>query len=588
MTLFDKLEATDRDTLESYLRPASFRSGDCLLREGEIGDGCYLIDEGEVRAEVFDRETDSESVLGYLGPGNFVGELALIDRQPRAGFAFAQTDVKARWFSRAGFEELCTVHPRVGLALSQALARDLTFGLRASLGRLAEYMFAGVADAATNELVDRAAAAQREFAPWPEARVDALLGAIAGELAGRARDLARACVDETGIGVVEDKVTKIRFGSLGVYAGLQGRPSVGTPQPVAQCRRTEIPASMGVVLGLIPLTNPVSTIAFKTLICLKARNALIYSCHHKALGVGNQTGAIIQDVLRAHGAPPDLVQWVRERTSRRKTGMLMHHKGVAFILATGGPSLVKAAYSSGTPTIGVGAGNAPVLVAADVDPAAVARTVIASKAFDNGVICASENNLVVEAAVEKPFVAALEGEGAAVLTAAEKARFVAQVWGDEGALDKAALGKPAADLAARAGVERPHPIRLVVVPATADELRGPLGREKLAPIVSLFTVPNADEGVRLCQRILEGEGRGHTAVIHSRSRELIERFAREIDASRIIANMGSTQAAIGLGSSLAPSLTLGCGTFGGNSTTDNVTYTHLVNLKRLVWGAEGA
>lgn len=586
MTLFDTLDPVDRETLSAYFQPASFRNGECLLRQGDEADGCYFIDDGDVRVEVLDRETDSESVLGYLGAGHFIGELALIDRQPRAGFAFAHTAVKARWLSRASFEELCASHPRVGLAISQALARNLTGELRLSLGRLSEYLFAGVADAATDELVGRASTAQRELAAWSEQRIDAMLGAIASELAGRSRELAQACVEETGIGVVEDKVTKIRFGSLGVYAALQGRPSVGAVQQDLQHRKTEIPASMGVVLGLIPLTNPVSTIAFKTLICLKARNALIYSCHHKALGVGNRTGQIIQGVLKAHGAPPEMVQWIRERTSRRKTAMLMHHKGIAFILATGGPSLVKAAYSSGTPTIGVGAGNAPALIAADVDPATVARMVIDSKSFDNGVICASENNLVVEAAIEQAFITALESEGAAVLTAAEKSQFLAKTWDSDGTLDKELIGKPAELLAERAGIHRRCPIRLIVVPAAPDEVDGPLGREKLAPIVSLFTAPSADEGLVLCQRILSQEGRGHTAAIHTRNRALIERFGRLIDASRIIVNLGSTQAAIGIGSSLAPSLTLGCGTFGGNSTTDNVTYTHLLNMKRLVWGAE--
>jgi acyl-CoA reductase-like NAD-dependent aldehyde dehydrogenase len=314
---------------------------------------------------------------------------------------------------------------------------------------------------------------------------------------------------------------------------------------------------------------------------LKTRNALVYSCHHNALQVGNRTGELIQTVLSRRGAPVDLVQWVRERAGRRKTMMLMKHKGIAFILATGGPSLVKAAYSSGTPAIGVGAGNAPVLICADADPVSAAQKVVAGKSFDNGVICGSENNLVVEAAIRAAFVEGLRACGAAVLTPDEKNRLVAQIVDEQGRLDRAVIGKSARFIASRAGISRGYEIRLLVIPAGLDEVDGPLGREKLAPVISLFTVSDAAQGLETCQHILANEGRGHTAVIHTCNQEWIDRFGREIEASRILVNTSAALGCIGVGSGLLPSMTLGCGTFGGNSTTDNVTYRHLINIKRL-------
>jgi acyl-CoA reductase-like NAD-dependent aldehyde dehydrogenase len=339
---------------------------------------------------------------------------------------------------------------------------------------------------------------------------------------------------------------------------------------------------MGVVFGIVPLTNPVSTFVFKTLICLKARNALIVSCHHNALGVGNRTGEIIQAVLQQHGAPVDLVQWVRQRGSRRKTMMFMKHPGVAFILATGGPSIVKAAYSSGTPAIGVGAGNAPALICADADLAAAAQMVVQSKGFDNGVICGSENNLVVDASVRAAFIEHLEACGARVLTPQEKEICLKKIFDfDDRTVQRALVGKSARFIAQKAGLADDEKLRLLVVPAAAEDMSGPCGHEKLAPVLSLFTAQGEVEGFEICRAILAQQGGGHTAIIHTRSQALAERFSLRMPVSRILVNTPGTQGCIGLGNGLTPSMTLGCGTYGRNSITDNVTYTHLLNIKRM-------
>jgi acyl-CoA reductase-like NAD-dependent aldehyde dehydrogenase len=586
MSLLISLDQTEKKIAEAYFQPVIFKKGACLLQQGDPGDGCYLIDQGEVRLELVDFETDSDNVLGYIHPGMFLGEFSLLDCLPRSASAYAETDVQARWLSCANFGLLCEAYPKIGLAISNELARNLAAKLRYYTARISEYVFAGEADAQTNQMVAQAQLAQKAFAGWSEPAVDALLGDMAQTVAGCAEELARECVEETGMGLVQDKVTKIQSGALRVYQALAGSPAAGVLQVDEARLITEIAAPMGVIFGMIPLTNPVSTIIFKSLVCLKSRNALIYSCHHNSLEVGNHTGEIIRAVLRQHGAPPELVSWVPERTSRRKTAMLLKHPGIAFILATGGPSLVKAAYSSGKPAIGVGAGNAPVWICTDADLSAAARMAIDGKAFDNGVICGSENNLVVESAIRAEFILALQANGAALLNPDEKRRFIAQAFDDGGQLERTMIGKTAQDLAARTGIVRAGALRVIVIPATLEELDGPLGLEKLAPILSLFTVDGDDQALQVCKRILENQGRGHTAVIHTQDQARAARFGLEMEASRILVNVSAPLGCIGLGTGLAPSLTLGCGTFGGNSTTDNVTYRHLLNIKRLAsgWG----
>ena len=376
-----------------------------------------------------------------------------------------------------------------------------------------------------------------------------------------------------------DKTFKNRFASLEVNRALQGRPGIG-PRPPDDRGVTEIASPMGVVLGLIPMTNPVATLVFKTLICLKARNALIVSHHPAAAGVGARTVALVAGVLAEHRAPVDLLQSV-ERASRTRTAMFMRHPQVSLILATGGTAMVRAAYSSGTPAIGVGSGNVPALVCADADPVAAAAAVVESKAFDHGIICGSEDNLVVEANVAGPFQAALERAGAAVCTPEETARVAAAAFDPDGHLRREVLGQPASAIADAAGVRRDGPVRVLVLPLAMDQLDGPLGREKLAPLLSLFTVDGTGQGVGVCKRLLANQGAGHTAVIHTGDQALQQRFAEEVPASRVLVNGPATHGCIGVGNGLTPSLTLGCGTFGGNSTTDNVTYTNLLNIKRL-------
>jgi acyl-CoA reductase-like NAD-dependent aldehyde dehydrogenase len=568
--------------LEPHLESVRFRRGACLMHEGSPGDACYLIVSGEVRVEVERPDFDSDGVVSLMGPGAVCGEFGLLDGSPRSASVYAHTDVVARRLSADVLRELCDRDPAAGVRMLRWLARNAAGKARALSKSLEEFTLAGEPDPAMDALVARSAAAQESIAAWPEDRIDDLITALAAQIAGHADELAAATVAETGIGCVADKADKNRFASLNVARSLVGKPGVGVIGGGEREPLTEIADPMGVVLGLIPMTNPVSTLVFKALICIKARDALIVSSHPDAASVGATTVGLLHEVLQQRGAPADLVQSVPWRPTRATTAALMRHPGVSMILATGGTAMVKAAYSSGTPAIGVGAGNAPAWVCADADVEAVAQMVVASKAFDHGIICGSENNLVVDRSVRGSFLGALAGAGAAVLGATEAGRLARTAFDDrDGRLRRAVLGQAATSIAAQAGIGVPAGTRLLVAPVPSEAVAGPWAKEKLAPLLSLFTSDGQDDGMRLCQEILGNGGRGHTAIIHTRDRRRQMSFAQQMPASRILVNGPGSQGCIGLGNGLTPSLTLGCGTYGRTSTTDNVTYTNLLNIKRM-------
>ncbi len=278
------------------------------------------------------------------------------------------------------------------------------------------------------------------------------------------------------------------------------------------------------------------------------------------------------------------MQWTAEENTRETTTALMCHKQVGMVLATGGRAMVEAAYRSGKPAIGVGPGNAPALIAADADLPYVARSVVQSKAFDNGLICGAENHLVVDASVRPALISALESRGAAVLTESEAARFlVAAVNRETHRLTRAVIGQDASTLAELAHIERPYEIQLLVIPTMSVTPDNYLAAEKLAPVVSLITVPDMDEGLNVCGALMDIDGTGHTAIIHTQNGNLVRRFATTIRASRILVNTPATQGLLGLTTGLAASFTLGPGTWGGSSTTNSVTYRDLLNIKRVAY-----
>ena len=440
------------------------------------------------------------------------------------------------------------------------------------------------ADTVVESLVTRALTAQREIDGWHEERIDALLRALASAVADQARPLAVAAVAETGMGNVPDKSFKNAFASTGVYKQLTGQIGQGELSYDRARRVAEIASPMGVIVGLVPATHPVATFIFKTLIALKGRNAIILSPSRRAQRVSRLVGQLIQQTLRACGAPSGLVQWLGAESTREASADLMSHRDVALVLATGGRAMVKAAYRSGTPAIGVGPGNAPALIAGDANLGQAARGIVMSKSFDNGLICGAENHLVVDAGARARLVAELIQHGAAVLTKAESARLRdAAVHPETHRLMSHGIGQDAATLARLAAIERPYDIQLLVVPTESADPDDYLAAEKLAPVVSLFTVADMDEGIRVCRSLLSVDGPGHTAIVHTRDVGLTQRFTTAMPVSRILVNSPGTQGVMGLTTGLIPSMTLGCGTWGGTSTTNSVSFRDLLNLKRVAY-----
>jgi acyl-CoA reductase-like NAD-dependent aldehyde dehydrogenase len=569
--------------LARYARPVEFQAGTCIFKAGSPGDCCYFIDEGRVRIELNRNELDSEDVLGYLEAGSILGEIAILDGQPRSASAYAHSDIQARRVAKEDLDRLADDNPRALAALYLTLGHNAGIKLRSANERLGDAIFP-TRDPEVEELVARAGMAQKEIENWSEERIDAVLLMVAQSFAVRAKELAEDTVRVTRIGNVPDKTAKNLLASMAVYRSLVGQPASGVVSTDDERKVSDIASPVGIVVGLIPATNPAATAIFKSLIAIKGRNALILSFPRGIREVGPQIGTVIQDALRLAGAPVDLLQWIKHGHSRKKTEILMSHPKVSLVLATGGASMVRAAYGSGTPTIGVGPGNAPALICADADLDHAAQSVILSKSFDNGLVCGSENNLVVLASVREKFIEALIRAGAAVLTPEETAEFSSVVINPETKHFRLEItGQGAGTMAEYLGIKRDYPIQLIVVPVDTKTSDPAWGLEKMSPLLSLFTVPDVEEGLALSLDLLRREGTGHTAVIHTHDNGVINRFAALMPASRILANSPASHGVMGFTTGLMPSLTLGCGTFGGNSTTDNVSYRNLLNIKRLAY-----
>lgn len=583
--LLARLSPEQRAVLDGHMEQVSYPAGALLFQEGDPGERCFFIDEGLVRLELPQADFEADLVLTYVEPGELLGELSMLDERPRSVSAYAHRDTHCRVLSRDGLEALCGEDPVIGMAVLASLGRQAAIRLRETNLRQIGDGPTSRPDTSADLQVRRAEGAQAALlARGPsEEEIDELLGAISARLLHEAEALAEEAVQETGLGNARDKAHKNRLACEGILATLVGQRAAG--EIGSKDGVIEVASPIGVVFALVPVTNPTSNAIFKVLVCIKTRNALILSFHRGAARVGARTVALVREVLRARGFPENLVQVVEGRTSRRQTQQYMKHDAVGLILATGGPDMVKVAYSSGTPALGVGPGNAPVWVCADVEPDRVAHDIIQSKTYDNGIICGSEHNLVVDRAMVGPLWEALERAGAAVLDVDEMVRYLPALLDPEGhGLRRPFLGKPAAVLAQAAGIRRPYLIDLLVFPAPLGRLGTWFSREKLAPVLSLFPVEGDDQALSVCQRILAQQGAGHTAVIHSHDDARIRRFAEQIPAGRLLVNTPATLGMLGVTTDLPLSFMLGCGTFGGNNTTDAIGFRHLLNIKRVAPG----
>lgn len=431
-----------------------------------------------------------------------------------------------------------------------------------------------------NQMVLKAKASLVEYKKLDQAKTDAICEAIAKVIEAKKEELAKMAVEETGLGNVADKTIKNHFGSTVVWNDMKDVRTVGVVKDENDI--IEIAEPVGVVAAVTPTTNPTSTVCFKVLSALKGRNVVIFGFHPRAQKSCTTTAQLCLDAAVAAGAPKDCIQWIEE-PSVAATNALMTNPGVDVILATGGGAMVKAAYSSGNPAFGVGAGGCPVYVASDADLDQAMSDTLLSKCFDNGVVCASEQNLIFDdAKVAEKSVAKLQELGAYLVNDEEKAKLEKLYFGDCYVVSGKVVGQSAPVIAEMAGFKVPEGTRaLLVGPLKGIQDKEPMSREKLSPVLGYMVVDGKEAALERCAELLKKGGAGHTAGIHSASDALCIEFASRVDANRVVFNSPTSHGAIGgLFNVMVPSLTLGCGSQGNNITTDNVSFRNLINIKR--------
>jgi aldehyde-alcohol dehydrogenase 2 len=439
-----------------------------------------------------------------------------------------------------------------------------------------------------NTLVSKALVALDEFKKIEDQeKIDAIVQAAAVAALDQREPLAIAAVEETGRGVVEDKVIKNLFASENVANNLRDLKTVGIVDKDESDGLTTIADPVGVVCGIVPTTNPTSTTIFKSLICLKTRNPIIFSFHPAANECSKQAARIVRDAAIKAGAPENCIQFI-EQPSLDATNALMNHDGVSIILATGGSAMVKAAYSCGKPALGVGPGNVPAYVHKDAKLKEAVNDIVLSKSFDNGMICASEQAAIVDTEHYEEFIELMKEHHVYFVNKEEKAKLEEFVFGAKanskncaGAkLNADIVGKSAEHIAELAGFEVPK--GTVILAAEVKEVgeNEPLTREKLSPVLAVLKSTSTEDGIEKARQMVEFNGLGHSAAIHTQDEEVAEQFGKVIPACRILWNSPSTHGAIGdIYNALIPSLTLGCGSYGRNSVSGNVGAVNLLNYK---------
>ena len=431
-------------------------------------------------------------------------------------------------------------------------------------------------------LAQRAKAAAGPLAELNQDQIDRIVDALAAATRPRAEELARLAVEETGYGVVADKIQKNLFSSERVYEFIRPMRTVGVVARDQERKVIEIAEPFGVVAAIVPSTNPTSTAIYKILIALKARCPIVISPHPAATRCINRVAELMSDAATRAGAPEGAVNWMNTVTLEG-TQELMKHRDVAVILATGGMGLVRAAYSAGKPAYGVGPGNAPCYVEQSADLVKAATDIIVGKCFDNGLLCSSPNSIVVDRAVAGEVKRELIRQGARFLSKDEADKLAAVLVSPQRLPNPKLVGKPATFLAEQAGFAVEPTTKVLIA-----ELKGvgrdyPLSIEKLCPVLSYYEVADWREGCERCIQILRYGGMGHTMSVHSRNDQVILEFGLKKPAFRIVVNTPTTHGSIGLTTGLDPSMTLGCGGYGGNITSDNISPKHLLNIKRVAY-----
>ena len=423
--------------------------------------------------------------------------------------------------------------------------------------------------------------AQKQFATYTQEQVDEIFRQAAMAANNARIKLAKMAVEETGMGIVEDKVIKNHFAAEYIYNKYKDEKTCGIIEKDSTFGITKVAEPIGVIAAIVPTTNPTSTAIFKTLIALKTRNAIIISPHPRAKNATIEAARIVLDAAVKAGAPEGIIGWI-DSPSVELSQNVMRESDI--ILATGGPGMVKAAYSSGKPALGVGAGNTPAIIDETAHIKMAVNSILLSKTFDNGVICASEQSIVVVDKVYDEVRKELADRGAYILKGEEIDKVRKVILNEKGGLNADMVGQSAYKIAAMAGVKVPEEAKVLVGEVESVELEEPFSHEKLSPVLAMYKAKNFEEALKKSERLIELGGFGHTSVLYTdpiKSRDRIETFGATMKTCRTIINMPASQGAIGdvFNFRLAPSLTLGCGTWGGNSVSENVGPKHLINIK---------
>ena len=436
-----------------------------------------------------------------------------------------------------------------------------------------------------NDLVEKAKKASQEYLELDQETVNNITKAMAMAGLENHMKLAKMAVEETGRGIYEDKITKNMFATEYIYHSIKYEKTVGIIDENVEDDYVEIAEPIGIIAGVTPVTNPTSTTMFKSIISAKTRNVIIFGFHPSAQKCSVEAAKILREAAVKAGAPENCILWI-EKPSITATRLLMNHPDVNLILATGGTGMVKSAYSCGKPALGVGPGNVPCYIDKTAKLETSVNDLVMSKSFDNGMICASEQAVIIDKEIQKRFEELMKKAGCYFVNKEEKEKLVNGMFeklenGDY-KLKSHVPGQYPHTIAKEAGFEVPEDTKVLVVPETGVGKDYPFSKEKLSPVLTYYVVEDENEGIPLAEKLLEFGGLGHSAVIHSEDKDTVLRFSETMKAGRIIVNSPSTHGAIGdIYNTNMPSLTLGCGSFGGNSTTANVSSVNLINIKRV-------
>ena len=434
-------------------------------------------------------------------------------------------------------------------------------------------------------LCAQAKKAQEILAGMPQERLDAICKAVAEGFAKEAGVLAKQACTETGFGNETDKTEKNRFASERVYKAIQGMKCVGVLKEAKEGNLWEIGVPVGVIGAIVPSTNPTSTVCYKALIALKSGNAIVFSPHPKALNCTLHAVQVVMQAARQAGAPEGCVSCL-SAGSMAGCQELMASPHISLLLATGGPAMVRACYSSGKPAIGVGAGNGPAYIHTSANVPKAMAAILKSKTFDYGTICASEQSIIVEKSMESKVLEEGRKQGFYLMNEEEAGHLAKLLFKPNGALNPEVVGKSAGHLAQMAGFCVPNGTKILMAREEQAGPTRPYSMEKLCPVLAFFVMDNEDAVLSKCVEVLRHEGSGHTFSIHAEDKKVVRKFALQIPVSRFLVNTPSALGGIGATTELFPALTLGCGAVGGSSTSNNVSPMDLINIRRVAWGRE--